>query len=203
MMKKVDLLPMVFAILLVFCGKLCVAQTLVGLSGGGGFTQSTGFRFALPVEHQLSKHISLFSGLAFIQRRNREFVRKLSAGREYLSAEADYLSLPVLFKVRLDWEPVRIYGLAGIEINYGLRIQATGVEDQRLFKEKLGFKSIGISHFDGGFCVGAGFETDLRRNRKIFADLRYYLGILDIDESKVGEIYNEGAFVTLGFLLPI
>lgn len=203
-MKKVDLFPFFLLLaLLLYYGPFCRAQTAVGLSAGGGFTQSTGFRAALPLEFSLSRDLFIFGGPAFLQRRNRELIRKLSTSREYLSAEVDYVSLPVLLKLRLDWTPVRIYGLAGVEINYAWRLQATGIEDQRLFKQKLDFAPINISRLDGGFCVGAGLETDLHRQRKIFADLRYYLGILDIDQSSLGEIYNEGAFVTLGFMMPL
>lgn len=204
MIKKVDLL--LFCVILVLAnllGTTCRGQHLAGLSGGGGFTQSTGFRFALPVEIDLSKHLAIFGGPSYIQRRNLELVRKLPANREYGTAEVDYISLPVMLKLRLDWTPVRIYGLAGIEASYGLRLQATGVEDQRLFKEKFEFAPIQVDRWDGGFCVGAGFETDLHRDRKIFADFRYYLGILDIDRSALGEIYNEGTYVTLGFMLPL
>lgn len=204
MVKKVDLLLFCSLLLLfTFSSSICRAQSAVGLSGGGGFTQSTGFRMALPLEFSLAKHIFLFGGPAYIQRRNPELVRKLPASREYRSAEINYLSLPLLLKIRLDWTPIRVYGLVGIELNYGMRLNATGVEDQRLFKEQIDFSRISVDQLDGGFCVGAGFETDLHRNRKIFADLRYYLGVLDIDQSNIGEMYNEGAFVTLGFMVPL
>ncbi len=202
-MKKVDLILFSLFFTASICSALCQAQTTVGLSGGGGFTQSTGFRFALPLEFELSDNFSIFGGPAYVQRRNLELIRKLPVEREYGTAEVDYLSLPIMLKLRLDWSPVRIYGLAGIELNYGLRLQATGVEDQRLFKEKLDFDAVEVNRLDGGFSVGAGFETDLRRQRKIFADFRYYLGIMDIDRSSLGEIYNEGAFVTLGFMMPV
>ena len=202
-MKKVDLL--LFGLFIIACiiGSPCQAQTNVGVSGGGGFTQSTGFRMALPLEFQLSRHIYLFGGPAYMQRRNMELVRKLPAGRDYHSAEINYLSLPILLKIRLDWEPIRIYGLAGLEINYGIRMNANGVEDYRLFREQIDFSRVSVNRFDGGLCAGAGIETDLHRNRKIFADLRYYLGVFDIDQSSQGEIFNEGAFVTLGFMLPL
>lgn len=202
-MKKVDLFLFFVLLITIVSSSLCQAQTTVGLGGGGGFTQSTGFRFELPIEFELSNHISLFGGPAYVQRRNLELIRKLPSHREYGTAEVDYLSLPVMLKLRLDWTPVRIYGLAGIELNYGLRLQATGVEDQRLFKEKLDFEPVQVNRLDGGFCVGAGFETDLRRQRRIFADFRYYLGVMDIDRSNLGEIYNEGSFVTLGFMMPV
>lgn len=203
MMKQADL--RLFSFLLLFgCSTVfCQAQHAFGLSGGGGFTQAMGFRMALPLEFNLSKHVFLFGGPAYLQRRNMELVRKLPVSREYRSAEINYLSLPVLLKVRLDWEPIRIYGLAGIELNYGVLINANGIEDQRLFKERIEFADIAVDRLDGGFCIGAGFETDLHRQRKIFADLRHYLGVLDIDPSADGEIYNEGTFVTLGFMLPL
>jgi len=206
MKKTVDLILFrIFWLFLVILSPLafCQAQISIGLSGGGGFTQSTGFRAAIPVEIDLRKSLYLFGGPAFIQRRNQEVVRKLSFMRDYLSAEMDYFSFPVLIKARLEWQPIRIYGMVGLELNYGLRIQATGLEDQRLFKERLDFEQIEISRFDGGFLVGGGFEADLRGRRKIFADLRYYQGLTDIDPSPLGEIYNEGLYVTLGFIMPL
>lgn len=204
MTKKVDLLLCWRISLLLLLANVAVhAQNSFGVSGGGGFTQSTGFRAAIPIEINLKKNTALFGGPAFIMRRNPEIVRRLPASREYYTVETNYLSLPVLLKLRLDWEPIHLYGLLGVEINYGVRMQATGVEDQMLFKERLDFQDVRIQQLDGGVSVGGGFEAELRNQRKIFADLRYYLGILDIDESVDGEIYNEGAYVTLGFLMPL
>ncbi|MCB0629807.1 MAG: porin family protein [Saprospiraceae bacterium] len=203
MIKKVDLLlRWRLSLLLLLANVAVFAQNSFGVSGGGGFTQSTGFRAALPVEIRIKNNTALFGGPAFLMRRNQEIIRKLDAARDYYTVETNYLSLPVMVKLRLDWEPIHLYGLFGIEVNYGLRMQATGVEDQTLFKEKLDFDHIQLSRLDGGVTVGGGFEAELRNFRKIFADLRYYLGILDIDQSPDGEIFQEGTYVTLGFMMP-
>lgn len=204
MIKKVDLLLCcVLVFFLIFPFSRSVGQVSFGMSAGGGITQSTGIRFALPLELELGTNVYLFGGPAFLQRRNPEIIRKLHPMRDYFTVETDYVSLPLAIKIRLDWTPLRIYGMVGIEVNYGLRMQATGVEDQRLFKEKLDFHRDGIRQLEGGAFAGAGFETDLRRERKIFADLRYYLGMFDIDKAPDGEIYNAGSYLTLGLLLPV
>ncbi|PHN05675.1 porin family protein [Flavilitoribacter nigricans] len=203
MMKKADLLFCCFLLIALSFSAVGRAQTFAGIGGGGGLTPSTGVRVALPLEVQLSEHVFLFGGPAFILRRNLELLRKLPANRDYNSAEISYLSLPIMMKIRLDWEPVRLYGLAGIEVNYGLRFNANGIEDYRLFRERIDFDEVVVNRLDGGFAVGAGIETDLHRDRRIFADLRYYLGVLDIDGVSLGEIYNEGVFVTLGLMMPL
>jgi hypothetical protein len=204
MIRKVDLLlPWQLSLFFLLANVSLQAQSFYGVSGGGGFTQSTGFRAALPIEIRIRNNTAIFGGPAFLMRRNQEIVRKLDPTRDYYTVETNYLSLPVMFKLRLDWQPIQLYGLFGIEVNYGLRMQATGVEDQTLFKENLDFSSININRLDGGVSIGGGFEAGMRNQRKIFADLRYYLGVMDIDQSVDGEIYQEGAYVTLGFMMPM
>lgn len=195
---------LVIVLIFLFCAPFALrAQIATGLGGGGGFTRNTGFRAALPLEYGIRKNVYIHSGVAIIQRRNLEIIRKLGNGRDYLSVATDYLSLPILLKLRLDWQPVRLYGLIGAEINYGLRLQASGLEDMRLFRETLSFDPLGLRRWDAGLCIGGGVEKDIHRRRKIFADIRYYQGITDMDRSAASEIYNDGVFVTLGFLLPL
>lgn len=203
MMKRAYPLLFLVTALLCFLPGLTSAQFAIGLSGGGGLNENTGFRAAIPMEYGFRPSLSLFSGVAFVQRRNREIVRKLDAERDYFFTATDYLSVPFYLKLRLHWKPLSLYGLLGTEINYGLRMHANGLDDFRLFREPLAFDALRLQRWDIGLGIGAGFSADIHRQRKIFADIRYYLGITDIDRSAEAEIYNDGIYMTLGFLMPL
>src|SRR5690606_5581488 len=111
MNRKVDLL--LYCLLLLFTllsYQDSRAQASFGLGAGGGLNQKTGFRAAMPLELKLGSNFFLFGEPSFLQRRNQEVIRKLDAMRDYFTVETDYVALPVMLKLSLDWEPIRVYG---------------------------------------------------------------------------------------------
>lgn len=180
------------------------AQYYLGLSGGGGISGEVFFRAAIPAEAELTQTLSIRSEVVYVQRENRDLLIKLIGDRNYWQATISYLEIPVLAKAHLHLKSLSIYVLAGPKVGYGIRLAANYSEGSVLFEERFDFDEKEIHRLDFGLNLGFGLEKRINKNRKIFIDYRYYLGLSDIDSgAPTNNIYNQGQVFNLGFLLPI
>lgn len=179
------------------------AQTYLGLSGGGGISTEVLFRAAIPVEIPINQTISLRTEFVYIQRENRDVLLKLNGDRHYWQPVISYFEWPVLAKAHLHIKSMSFYALAGPKLGYGFKLAANYLEDNTFYEERFDFSDKDIHHWDVGLNVGFGLEKRINKNRKIFVDYRYYLGLFDIDKGASTSIYNQGQVFNLGFLLPI
>lgn len=179
------------------------AQLFVGLSGGGGISSEVLFRAAIPAEVSLNKTISIRTELVYIQRENRDVLQKLNGDRSYWQPVISYLELPILAKAHLDFKSISVYALAGPKFGYGIKLAANYLEDNTFYEEHFSFSDKGIHQWDIGLNLGFGLEKRINKNRKIFVDYRYYLGLYDLDKDASTSIFNQGQVINLGFLLPV
>lgn len=175
----------------------------VGFIGGAGLTANVGLRISVPVEFTVNRNIAYQLELVFIQKGNVALTRKFSQERDYGLILTDYVSIPLLLKLKLDWKPIGIYALVGPEVAYGLKMYGHYAEGNNIYRDKLSFEGQGVRRVDAGLSVGIGLERVIRRNTKIFMDLRYYLGITDLDTAKDNDIFNEGQYFNIGVLFPL
>ena len=179
------------------------SQVYIGISGGGGLPDQVVFRGGAPVDIEIKANFSLRVEAIFAQRENIGVLSKLSSGRNYILPVINYLELPVLAKFRLPFELFDFYGLVGPHVGYGLKLSSTYLEDNIYYQETLSFSETGVARFDCGVMFGAGIEKEISQGRKIFIDLRYYLGLKNINLDPGEQIFNEGRSFALGFLIPI
>lgn len=139
----------------------------------------------------------------YLQRTSPEILRKLDRNRGYHLATIDYISLNFLLKIQLDLEPIGLYAVVGPDISFGARAYARYSSDGNIVIDRLKFDELALRRWDAGVCIGGGIEKEIRKRRRIFFDVRYYLGIIDIDKDTTGDIFNEGTFFNLGFLIPL
>lgn len=196
-----------FLCLLVLCALssyAVFAQPYVGLTGGAGLSSQIGLRVGITTEWALNRgNLSLQSEWVYLQRNSKELVRKLPDDRRYWLVTIDYVSAPLLFKAKLDWEPVALYAVAGPEISYAVGVQANYDEAGGIFREKLSFDQLDLNRWDVGLCLGIGVEKIIRNRKKIFLDYRYYLGLRDLDNTSGNDIFHEGKVLTMGFVFPL
>ena len=191
-------------LLLLFVAKSPLhSQHYLGVSGGGGINTEVVFRAAVQHEVSLSQNVSLQTELAYIERENRELLLRLIGKKNFRHAKISYLELPIFVKAKMPVKSIQLYALAGAKIGYGLRLSASYLEDSRLIEERLQFGEQHVSHFDFGLNLGAGIEKTINKDRKIFIDYRFYLGLLDIDQLAETDIFNQGHVFNIGFLIPI
>lgn len=175
----------------------------LGFMGGAGLTANVGLRVSLPAEFTVNRNIACQLELVYIQKGNVALTRKFSQERDYGLILTDYVSIPMLLKLKLDWKPIGIYALVGPEVAYGIKMYGHYAEGNNIYRDRLSFDGQGVRHIDAGLSVGIGLERIIRRDTKIFMDLRYYLGITDLDTAKDNDIFNEGQYLNLGVLFPL
>ena len=183
--------------------KVGFTQDYLGISGGAGLASEVGVRAAAVGEFSRNNFFSIQPELSFVQRVNNDILRVLEPNIDYRQASVEYVEISVLSKFSLSIEAFHLFALIGPKIGYGLNLKANFVEDDVLITRKLSFTDQGIARFDWGINVGAGLEKKIRKGRKIFIDYRYYLGLQDLNEYSEAAIFNQGAMLNLGLLIPI
>lgn len=179
------------------------AQSYVGLSGGGGINSEVLFRAAIPAEIPINQTLSVRTELVYIQRENRDVLQKLNGDRNYWQPVISYLELPVLAKAHLRIKSMSIYAVAGPKLGYGIKLAANYLEDNTFYAERFDFRKEKLHQLDIGLNFGFGLEKRINKDRKIFVDYRFYLGLYDIDQSSSTSIFNQGQVFNLGFLVPV
>lgn len=206
-MHSMNLIPMIRIVLsLIICcfvSKPVFTQDYLGISGGAGLANEVGVRAAAVGEFKINNFFSLQPEISFVQRLNKDILRVLEPNIDYRQASVEYLEWSVLSKFSLSIETFHLFALIGPKAGYGLNLKANFIEDDILITRKLSFTDQGIGRFDWGINVGAGVEKKIRKGRKIFIDYRYYLGLKDLNEHSETAIFNQGAMLNLGLLIPI
>jgi hypothetical protein len=225
-MKKSSCLWLTLTALILIPSLNSYAQLTVGIRGGVNFAVWTepivpyiprkGANFALLFNKRLSPILSIQIEPGFSQRGarfddisderpiNGILVRSESVG----DVSFNYFELPVLFQ----YKP-KIGKLEGI-ISLGpeLRFRAGAAKSQYMDKiyengvlarDQSGKRSFtkDLRDFDYGLAGGAGLAYPLH-SIKIFTEARYHLGLRKIYTHEIN-LYNRGASVHLGILVPI
>ena len=175
----------------------------LGVSGGSGIRGEVLFRGSVPAEIVLKDNFSALVEIGYVERENPSVLAQLHRGRNYLKPVISYLELPVLAKVRLSFESFDLFFVGGPQIAYGIALRSTYEEDNMLRSEKLTFEETGLSRLDLGLVAGGGLEKEISEGRKIFIDMRFYLGLFNINKEGDEAIFNQGKHFSLGFLIPI
>lgn len=179
------------------------SQASLGVFGGAGVIPFSGFRAGIAIELPIQEHLALQSEFAFNYRPNQEVVRKVASIFNSGQGHISYLDLPLILKLKLDLEPVHLYGLGGLGIGYGMYVQVDYWIDDQFFREWHNVEELDIRHWDVGIFIGGGGEWEIGRDRRLFMELRHYLGVVDIDRNPNTEIYNQHTFLMIGMYFPL
>ena len=178
-------------------------QVNIGFMGGGSLSDEVEVRGAFLLEWPMSRYWGIRVEPAFAIRGNREVVRKINISSERSAESLSYLELSVLSKFILPLDDFRPYVVLGIQAGYGVSVRSSYIDGPLSLKEKYSFKEVQLDPFDAGLAFGIGIDKEIRRNRKIFADFRYYLGLVNFDSDEGGDIFNAGKVFSIGFTLPL
>lgn len=171
--------------------------------GGGSLTDEVEFRAAIPVEFSIHESFALQLEFAFLRRGDQGYEQKVFFEGLDWDAKLNYVELPISLKWYLDLEKVRFYLIGGPQIGYGLDLTVYYRKDLEFFKENFSLQDLEINRLDFGVNAGAGVEAFIGNGKKIFIDLRYYIGLRDLDQEPDSEIYNFGKALSIGFFLPL
>ena len=194
-------------LLTLLCNALCIlflqAQFHVGLMGGGSLYNDVEVRGAVPFTIKKNEFLTIHTEIAFAIRGHRELIDKLKIRPSLSSEHLYYLELPILLKATLPLRSFQPFLIIGPQIGYGLGARLKYLEEDHYHRLNYTFKELNLRQLDFGATLGIGIEKEIAGAKKIFADYRYYLGVLDIDADQQGEMFNAGSAISIGFSLPI
>lgn len=110
-----------------------------------------------------------------------------------------YVDVGALAKLRFGAEnPINAYIGAGPYLNYAIsgKTKIAGIEDTIEFAED------GIKRTDFSIAAALGLNLNLA-DLGFFADVRYILGLGDLDENPDREIKNRTVGITAGIMIPL
>jgi hypothetical protein len=136
--------------------------------------------FGLGVEVPVFGRFAADVGIQYFQKGQREDFYYLGAYEGQAAYRMDVLSLPACLKFK-PFVKLPPYILAGWEVSYVLRHRNDlPPRDVELFETDL---IPGTRRFDFGLVAGGGAEFPVAARWTAFAELKYYLGLLDLDRS--------------------
>ena len=201
----------------------CDAQTYLGWKGGINRSHSAllfdlqprtitstgdlfGFYFGLPFEYQLNDLVNFIPEVALVSEGSVVSVSIQEEERTYNNLIL-YAKVPLVAKLKLlknnDYE----FGIVGgVVPAYALAIKSfyfSSNSFSRSVEEDTDFEKAGVRRYDLGLVMGLNTEKVIAKGLKLTIDLRYHLGLLDIQAISQLTNTTESLNLTIGLLTPI
>jgi hypothetical protein len=170
--------------------------------------QKLGFQGGLVAKAGFNPYLALQMELLFAQKG-----MKLTVTESGITAKVwtniNYLEIPLLLKASIPLDPVFIYANVGPSLGIGLSAKLATDPDLGL-NQTIKFEENGFQRLDFGVVFGGGVGVKLG-NGELFLDLRYTLGISDVnnvsDATKEKSDYesnsNRNIGIAIGYLLKL
>lgn len=178
-------------------------QVQFGIEGGAGLNTQTGLHLGIPIEWKISSILNIHTGPVFVVRGQSEILDKLGGDLDYRHLEMSYLSFPLLLRIHWHFSDFSAFSSLGPSLAFSPGMGVNYLQWGTLYRERLSFNRLGIRQWAYGLDWEAGFRTEIRGGKKIYAAFRYHLGLSDIDTASDNEIYHQGGVVMIGLLLPL
>jgi len=188
------------------------AQVYVGFKGGGLYSrqlpsQST-LHLAIPVEWNSKKDwLSYRFELGYLEKGLEVDVINQSGALELEQQWIQYADAQLLGRFKLPLKEVEFFGLFGPYLSRGFKArvyrvdETSGVALGEFEQRKL--DEINLHPFDFGATLGAGIAKEIAQRVVVMVDLRYRLGILDVNRLPEVNTYHEAYSFSMGLFLPI
>lgn len=165
----------------------------------------TGLQFGAVIELPVSDKFAIQPELVYM-RKGSGFDFEILGVTIETENQLNYFEIPILAKIFLTEGPTQVFVNAGPSIGFatsGKVISKSGDEEDEI---DIDFEEDGISSFDFGVALGAGAQFDAGAG-KFFVDIRYLLGLANLDDSEPEEdridVFNRGIGASIGFLFPL
>lgn len=175
-------------------------QFATGLNAGYGKAEPTkegatrnALAFSIMFDKKLNDTFSICPEIAYVQRGVRTNLLEFAGTNIVGDVQLNYLELPLLIKARLLLAPPRwkLFFVAGPTVGLILNRQV----------EVLGLVEVDLSgrfnQADVGVVAGTGIEYQLTPETAIVGNLRYQMGLIDIDGTS-SSFYTRGIQIMLG-----
>jgi hypothetical protein len=205
-----------------FCYSL-LAQTYLGFKGGINRSKSTyafninaatisdradlyGVYFGIPLEIEIDDLVNFMPELVIASEGSVISVQTDEGHKTYNNALI-YAKIPLIAKLKLLRNKNYEFGiLGGIVPAYAIDLTSyffTLSDVRNTTNVPLTFEEAGIKRFDMGLSVGLNTEKIIAKGWKIVIDLRYNLGVLDVEKYAALTTTTESFSLTVGILMPV
>lgn len=175
----------------------------LGIHAGGG-QNGVEVRGGVPLLWLLNRQQALLFELAFTRRGDAQLSRLLPETRPYLTSVASYAEATVLWTYGWHRSQLRVFGLVGPALGYGVAVDATYRNSSQQFeREHYAWRATRIARWDVGVYLGGGIGLHHPRGQLLQVDLRFYLGLKDLDRVSSSAFYHQGLMLGLGYFLPL
>lgn len=169
------------------------------------YSSLTGLQFGAVAEIPVGDKFSIQPELLLIQK-GSGFDSDFLGTTIETDNKLNYFEIPILAKIYLTEGPAQVFVNAGPTIGFatsGKIVTEAGGEKEEV---DIDFDDTDLSTFDFGVAVGAGAQFDAGPG-KLFVDVRYLLGLANLDESEPEadriDVFNRGIGASVGFLFPL
>ena len=179
-------------------------QVLVGPTFGGNLIGETpDVRLGIPIIVPLMDFLEVQAEVAWTNRYNASFVRRLDIEPEGYSSSVSYAEFGAMIRPRLRTEQITVYALAGPSISYGQEIHLRYLEKSMFMYQEIPLKELDLQEWDIGLQVGMGISKTLLNEVRLQVEYRLYYGVTDLDRQESQSVYNQSQYLTMGFLFPL
>lgn len=194
-----------FALLLFLVSVHSVFSQRVGLSGGASVDPITSLRLAAIYEQDIHTWLSLQPEISFLQKGHPSMVDRLFAEPPGLGYGAvSEVAVECLLKLKMELSDFSIYLLAGPSLSRFVGAVAVYAgEDEVYQRVRVPVAAYGLKHWDWGGTVGLGVERQIRKNQKIFVDVRYYQGLQNLNLDQGNAFFLESLYFDFGMFIPL
>lgn len=199
------------------------SQSYIGLKGGINQSKSTfifnidpalttnrgdlyGFYFGLPMEFTVNELFNFMPEVALVAEGSVLSVQMLEEQRTYNNAII-YAKIPLIGKLKLLKNKYYEFGVVGgVVPAVAVDVRSYYYASTNLTKSvnvPVDFEEAGIRRFDLQLSLGLNTEKVIAQGWKLVLDVRYNLGLLDVESHSKLTNTTESLHLTIGLISPI
>ncbi len=199
------------------------SQTYIGIKGGLNQSKSIflfdiapnsilsttdllGFHFSIPVEIEVNELVNFMPEIALVSE-GTIFSSQIQEEQRIYNNTITYLKFPIMGKLKLLKNKYYEFGVVGgVVPAFALDVSSfyfNSLEWNRTINSPINFEEAGIKRFDLALSFGLNTEKAIAKGLKITLDVRYNLGLLNIESQSNTTTTTEGFNLTVGLLTPL
>lgn len=177
----------------------------IGLSGGASVDPITSLRLAALYEQDIHPWLSLQTEFSYLQKGHSSLVNRLFSEPPGLGYGAiDVLSADAFLKLKLELSDFSFYLLGGVSLSSFVgAIAVYQGEDDIYQRVRIPLSAYQLKSWDWGGTIGLGLERRIRKQQKIFVDVRYYQGFNNLNRDPASVFYLESLYFNFGMIIPL
>ncbi len=199
------------------------SQTYIGVKGGVNLSKANfifdinpssvisrtdhlGYHFSIPIEIKVNEMVNFMPEVAIVSE-GTIFSSQIQENQFTYNNSITYLKFPLMGKLKLLKSKQYEFGIVGgvvpaIALNVS-SFYFNALDWSRTVDLPIDFSDAGIKRFDLAVSFGLNTEKAIANGLKIILDLRYNLGMLNIENGSNLTNTTESFSLTLGILTPL